>query len=119
MSHDGSHEHATAEQLRELEHERACLLAVLAGRYPARLERIDAVDPPRSVLYLHTPAGQVSWSIHSDDLDLLSHVPFDDVAGTDAHIIGWDGHDRAEALARLQRLVELENAGGSTGGSTP
>ena len=98
-----------SDQTRALYRERAHLVAVLAARYTARLARNDEHEPELVVLYVHTPAGQVTWHVHPDDLDLFGHVPWAD--GDTSVFTVFDGHDKPEALERLRRLVELEVTG--------
>ena len=78
--------------------ERAALAAVLAARWPA--VRTPPDDEGYSVLYVDSPAGQLSWHIHQDDADLLRHVartglPPDQI---------WDGHSTAEKYRRVASL---------------
>lgn len=108
VSHAGTDLTADSGQLRALYRERAHLVAVLAARYPARLADNDEAEPELAVLYLHTPAGQITWHVHPDDLDLFAHVPWAD--GLDV-LTMFDGHDKPEALARLQRLIAQEATG--------
>lgn len=94
---------ATSPADRELYRERAHLVAVLTAHYPARLACNDHTEPGLSVLYLHTPAGQVSYHVAPDDLDLFEHVPYAD--GDRSVFAVWDGHSKAEALDRLRTLA--------------
>lgn len=96
---------ADTEQTRALYRERAHLVAALAARYTSRLASNDENEPELAVLYVQTPAGQISWHIHPDDLDLFTRVPR--VERQDA-LVTWDGHGKDEALARLLRLTKLE-----------
>ena len=94
---------ADSEQTRALYRERAHLIAVFASHYPARLAYNDEFEPEMAVLYVHTSAGQVTWHLHPDDLDLFGHVPW---ADTDTSLFTvFDGHDKDEALARLRQLA--------------
>lgn len=97
---------ADSAEVRELYRERAHLVAVLAALYPARIAYNDPREPALPVLYLHTKAGQVSYHLNPDDLDLFGHVPV--VDGERSVFTAWDGHDKATALQRLRRLVQLK-----------
>lgn len=87
--------------LSEVYRERARLIAYLATRWPASIWRADTEWP---VIYLASPAGQLSWHLSADDLDLFEHVarlP----QGTPNP---WDGHTTPEKYQRLQECGKLE-----------
>lgn len=75
--------------------ERNRLVAFLAQVYPAVLWREDA---DWSVVYISTPAGQLSWHIGNADLNLFEIVPWHETCV-------WDGHDTDEKYRRLQVLT--------------
>jgi len=77
--------------------ERARLVAYLARVHPA-VWHTD--DPDWPVVYISTPAGQLSWHINRLDLDLFPPLPSVDSSP-------WDGHDTDEKYARLHRLPLL------------
>jgi hypothetical protein len=87
--------------MREAYRDRALLLGLLAAMpgITARLGVDHAADPGfRTVLYLDTPAGQVSFHIADQDRPVLQHVP------ESAHgdpLARWDGHTKAEARERI------------------
>jgi len=58
---------------------------------------VDPLEPDWPVLYVDTPAGQVSWHFSPDDKHLIAHVPRRDTP--------WDGHTPEERTARLRRLT--------------
>lgn len=58
---------------------------------------IDPEEPDWPVLYVDTPAGQVSWHLPKADVE---------VASWPAYSGSWDGHDVKEKRARLARLIE-------------
>jgi len=89
--------------------ERAHLTAFLAACYPSVLAP-DADDDEYAILYVGTPAGQLSWHVRIDDAEeLLSHVQADDTAE-------WDGHSTELKYERLDELTcRLAAAGGVAG----
>lgn len=89
--------------VRPLYRERAHLLAVLAGLYPATLAYSDPAEPALPVLTLETPAGQLTWHIKPLDLALFPHVP---MVGPGRCPV-WDGHSTETKLARLAELAGL------------
>lgn len=78
--------------------ERAHLIAFLATQFPSFLANNDPHEPDYTVIYIHTPDGQLSWHIHPDDLDLFDHVPW---AKPDDDRIIFDGHTTPQKYARL------------------
>jgi hypothetical protein len=88
---------------RALYRERAQLLALLAVTWPAVL-RLSPYSPPPTVavLYLNTPAGQLSWHIAEADLDLFDHVQRANSGTPDP----WDGHTTATKYDRVSDLVD-------------
>lgn len=77
--------------------ERAQLVALLAALWPSTW----GIDPEWTdwhVVYVQTPAGQLSWHISPDDRELFGHVlgPAD---------TAWDGHTTAEKYQRVRDLV--------------
>jgi hypothetical protein len=81
--------------------ERAHLTAFLAACYPSVLAP-DTDDGEYAILYVGTPAGQLSWHVRIDDAEeLLSHVQADDTAE-------WDGHTTEEKYRRLEALVRAK-----------
>lgn len=82
--------------------ERAHLLAYLSAHWKSVLAFNDPAEPTWPVLYINTDAGQMSWHISPDDVDLFPHVlvvPIDDPRAK------WDGHSTAEKYDRLDGLV--------------
>src|SRR5690348_12286523 len=70
------------EQLGTVYTERARLVAFLAACYGDAVQCPDPDDPDYRLLYVTTPAGQMSWHVHVDDAaELLRHVPQADEAG--------------------------------------
>lgn len=83
--------------------ERNRLVAFLARLYPAHLamhhDSPDAStwDPEwRTVVCVHTPAGQMAWHIHVRELPLFASLHFE--------ANDWDGHTTGEKYARLAAL---------------
>lgn len=77
--------------------ERACLVAYLATLFPARWWS-DPAQPDWPIVYLETPAGQLSWHIAACDVELFPALPT--VTGRNP----WDGHDTDEKYRRLACL---------------
>lgn len=80
--------------------ERAHLVALLTRLYPAHIGYTDSEEPDYAVVMLETPAGQLSWHIAPDDMDLFQHVP-----ETDDSWRPWDGHTTEEKYERLENLL--------------
>jgi hypothetical protein len=85
---------SSTDQLDDVYRERAHLVAHLAAVYPSVLVyRADPDAPDWPVIFIRLPAGQVSWHVNPEDLDLFDHVN----VGTET----WDGHTTDEKYARL------------------
>ncbi|WP_367139257.1 hypothetical protein [Saccharothrix sp. HUAS TT1] len=91
------------QQLDEVYRERARLAAVLAALFPAVLCDHDPTFPDRVMLYIDTPAGQISYHIDRRELDLFDHVPQVDPDSPDAPV--WDRHTTEEKDRRLKVLA--------------
>jgi RyR domain len=85
-----------APELRAVYRERARLVAFLAACYPAWI----GSDGGWAVVYVDTPAGQMSWHIADDDTDLFGHLS--EAEGDDGP---WDGHTTEQKYERLARLT--------------
>jgi hypothetical protein len=77
--------------------ERAHLTSFLSKVYPSRLGYSDPDEPLWAVLYVQSPAGQLSWHISPDDMDLFTHLAI-------VPDIKWDGHSTEEKYERLGKL---------------
>ena len=77
--------------------ERAALVAFLAARYPAEIRDAGSEWP---VVYVDTPAGQMSWHISRDDLQLFQHLEWSNRVAA----AKWDGHTTE---VKYERLAEL------------
>jgi hypothetical protein len=82
--------------------ERSQMIAFLACQYPAVICANDPNEPNWPVIYLKTPAGQLSWHLSRTDLDLFGHVP--QVDPGDPAAPEWDGHTVEEKYERLAAL---------------
>lgn len=91
---------------RELYRERAWLVAFVAALYPSVRASNDPYDD-RSVVYVQTSAGQLSWHVDSADMDLFPHVPL--VTGDDPRA-QWDHHSTSEKYRRLTQLTVVTAA---------
>jgi hypothetical protein len=89
--------------------ERAQLLALLATHpavHTAVLAPADDIDEPGwHLLYLHTPAGQLSWHIHPRDAALFASV--EQVTASDPRA-QWDGHTTGEKYDRVRALAAAD-----------
>ncbi|WP_207944587.1 hypothetical protein [Actinomadura rubrisoli] len=98
-----------AETVNGVYRERAALVAYLATQHPAVLAYTDPDAPDWAVVYVHTPAGQMSWHIAPEDVDLFAHVA---KVTPDDQLAEWDGHDtptKYERLAHMTRFAALAN----------
>lgn len=94
--------------------ERAQLLAFLAAAHPGRawLSSSDPNAPEWPVLTVLGAAGQMTWHVSREDLDLLDHVPWARPGPTEDRPPAWDGHSTEEKYRRLRKLVRrMENSG--------
>lgn len=81
--------------------ERAQLVANIAAQYDAAIS-LDPAEPMcPAVVYVHTPAGQLSWHIAAPDLRYFEHVEAAESHQTQL----WDGHATAEKYRRLRELT--------------
>lgn len=93
----------TEDDLNDAYRERAELVAALI-----RVGGFDASITPApdafgwSIVYVETPAGQCSWHIGPNDLDL-----FDETVAAWRESVEWDGHSTAE---KYQRIASLRRA---------
>ena len=78
--------------------ERAHLVAFLATIYPSTNGYHDPEEPEWAVVIVDTPAGQMSWHVAPDDMDLFRHIGRSDTNT-------WDGHSTEEKYGRLRRLI--------------
>ncbi|MFE7462274.1 WDGH domain-containing protein [Nocardiopsis terrae] len=83
--------------------ERARLAAYIAARHPSRIAYNDPESPDWPVLYIDTPASQLTWHLSPDDLDLFAHVP---VVAPEHPRARWDGHTTPEKYRRLAALTQ-------------
>lgn len=74
--------------------ERAHFVAFMSKLFPAS-KWVDEREPNYPVIGVDTLAGQLSWHVHQDDMDLFAHVT---EQGT------WDGHTTEEKYERLARI---------------
>jgi len=87
--------------------ERARLVAFLASLFPSVLAYADPDEPDWAVVYISSPAGQLSWHIAPDDVELFAHVP---KVTPDDKRAEWDGHDTPTKYERLAALVDVRRA---------
>lgn len=105
-----------APELAAVYRERARLIAFLAACYPSAIT-LDA-DPEASgwaVIYVDTPAGQMTWHLSERDLDLFPHV--EKAGAEDPALPVWDGHTTAAKYERLARLSASDPMAGGAGDS--
>lgn len=82
--------------------ERARLVAHLAAQYPAVITYADQDEPDWPIVYVDTPAGQLSWHLSKADLDLFPHVS---TVGHHDPRAEWDGHTAEQKYERLAQLT--------------
>ncbi|TDD24998.1 hypothetical protein E1287_37700 [Actinomadura sp. KC06] len=101
----------TPDQLNAAYRERARLVAHLAASYPgdAVLAFSDPDAPGWAVLTIATPAGQLSWHIAAEDLDLFPEYLVARVHPEDERAT-WDGHDTPTKYERLSVLASQTHA---------
>lgn len=82
--------------------ERNRMVAVLTKLFPASLERhpeedLEWEDDWRWVVYIDSPAGQLSWHIHDRQVPMFEHLP---------RFQGrkWDGHTTEDKYKRLAEM---------------
>jgi len=92
----------TEADLRSVYRERAHLVAYLAALFPSVISHSGSSGSLWPVVYVATPAGQLSWHMSIEDLDLFGHVP--QVPADDPRA-RWDGHTTEEKYQRLAALV--------------
>lgn len=105
-----NHVDAVLEALREqlvaidgVYRERARLVSFLTYLYPSAW-MADPHNPGWRVVYVYSPAGQLSWHIAPKDWDLFSHLP-------QCPGMPWDGHTTDEKYERVRRLPALHANG--------
>ncbi|MBF6460183.1 hypothetical protein IU433_14170 [Nocardia puris] len=99
------HMEAVAAERDRAYRDRAELLSVLANIFPSHVHADSEPESDWPVLYLDTPAGQMSWHINPRDLELFDMETYQarEAAG---HRVTWDGHTRAEKSERLRTLAQ-------------
>lgn len=80
--------------------ERAHLVSHLASLYPSTIGYTDPSEPDWAVVSIITEAGQLTWHISPDDMDLFRHVSWDST-------VEWDGHSTEEKYERLVKLTKV------------
>ena len=84
--------------------ERSALVAGLIRVGGFRAEVVMAPDTEGWwIVYVETPAGQLSWHIAPDDMDLFSDWP----VAFGSRPSPWDGHTTEEKYERLARLAAI------------
>ena len=90
--------------------ERNKLVAALSKVFPSWLETHPAEDKKwskdwRTIVFIHSPVGQLSWHLHFSEAEMFSHLE---------HREGnsWDGHTTKEKYERLASLSVLQGEEG-------
>lgn len=91
--------------------ERAHLVAYLAACYPSEIVPAESDSGAWFLVFVTTPAGQMSWHLHEDDLDL-----FEPLLNAPETGIEWDGHTTEEKYERLAELTRRFAVGGGVAG---
>ena len=88
--------------------ERNKLVAFVSTMFPSFLGKHEETDTTwhkewMNIVYIELPTGQISWHLHDSDVDLFSHLEFDETKK-------WDGHSTEEKYDRLfnQGLSNLQ-----------
>lgn len=84
--------------------ERNQLVAFMTHLYPSWIgyhDGKDWEDDWRTIIYIKTPAGQLSWHIHDDDKQYFTHL--------DPGLEEWDGHTTAVKYNRINALAQLKS----------
>lgn len=90
--------------------ERARLVAFLATQYKSEIWiTTDPREDGWPLIFIETPAGQLSWHLSVSDLDLFMHVP---KVETD-QAPPWDGHTTQEKYGRLAKLTRQISQSGA------
>lgn len=86
--------------------ERDQLVALISSIWPSWLGRHEGEwqDAWRNIVYVQTPAGQLSWHIHDSEMPLFDHLAFDASKP-------WDGHTTEEKYERIRKLVTTSGRG--------
>lgn len=101
-------EGTSADQIREGEsaelnavyRERIRLVSGYTYRWPSILTPADDY-PDMWIVYLVSPAGQLSWHLMPEDLDLFKHVER-------RRTWEWDGHTTEQKYERLELACQME-----------
>jgi hypothetical protein len=91
--------------------ERARLVAYLAACYPSEIVPAESDSGAWFLVFVTTPAGQMSWHLHEDDLDL-----FEPLLNAPETGIEWDGHSTEQKYERLAELTDRIARGGGFAG---
>ncbi|WP_063044970.1 hypothetical protein [Nocardia pseudovaccinii] len=89
--------------IRALYRDRAHPIALLTTVYPAVRAYNDPKEPTRSVLYMATPEGLITYHIDEADLDLFAHVEL--IQDHHDHRVQWDRAGKDVVHQRFQRLI--------------
>lgn len=89
--------------IRALYRDRAHPVALLTTIYPSVRAYNDPKEPTRSVLYMRTPEGLITYHIDEADLDLFAHVERIDDHGDPR--VQWDNASKDVVHQRFQRLI--------------
>lgn len=80
--------------------ERNLLVSALSKLYPSYLsthpENEEWEDDWRTIVFIQTPAGQLSWHIHDSEKKIFDHLDYGENK--------WDGHSTKEKYKRLSKL---------------
>jgi hypothetical protein len=82
--------------------ERNALVSALAHLFPAGTKKDNNEhwdDDWRNVVYIDTPAGQLSWHYHDSDAKLFADLP--------RYWSEYDGHSTPEKYKRLAKLAVI------------
>lgn len=91
--------------LDEVYTDRAHLVALLAGTYPAvKTPALDVEEPGWWLVYIYVMDQQLSWHISPQDAHLLANIP--NVPAYDWRA-QWDGHSTPQKHVRIRQALGL------------
>ena len=84
------------EHLAEVYRERDLLVRALSKHFPSHLSDYSNKRTDKLVVCIHTPAGQMAWTIPNEMIESYAHL---EKTAND-----WDKHKTADRFARLEAL---------------
>lgn len=89
-------------ELDSVYNERDRLISLLTTFYLSYLSKDETSEEGfKTVVYIETPEGQLSWHISDKEVQLFKHLKYEDNK--------WDGHTTEEKYKRIEKLIKLNN----------